>query len=171
METTPLLLHEFFYLPPERIHGRVIQRVAVRAIVQRGGELLMVYSSVNGDYKFPGGGVQPGESHIETLARELSEECGVQLLEMGAALGRVIEYMVPKETEYDVFRMCSSYYFCAVSPGQVALNLDDYERELGFQPVWIEPAAAIATNHKMLRAGRAKRYTERDTWVLEQLLG
>ncbi len=164
------LLHEFFHLPPERIHGRAIERAAVRAIIWRGGKLLMVYSMVNGDYKFPGGGVQPGESRVQALARELSEECGAELLEVGAALGQVIEYLDPEEPDYDVFRMTSSYYFCTIKPGQRALNLDDYERELGFQPVWIEPDAAVAANKEMLRAGRGARWTERDTFILEGLL-
>jgi len=29
-----------------------------------------VRSTVNGDYKFPGGGVQPGERHGDALARQ-----------------------------------------------------------------------------------------------------
>jgi hypothetical protein len=39
------------------IHGRIIHRTAVRAVILRGRELLMVYSANVGDYKLPGGGV------------------------------------------------------------------------------------------------------------------
>jgi 8-oxo-dGTP pyrophosphatase MutT (NUDIX family) len=58
------------------IHGRATLRTAVRAVIFRGRDLLMVYSSNVGDYKFPGGGVDAGETHQQTLARELLEECG-----------------------------------------------------------------------------------------------
>ncbi len=57
------------------IHGKTIHRSAVRAVICRGRELLMVYSANVGDYKFPGGGVDSGESHAQALAREVLEEC------------------------------------------------------------------------------------------------
>ena len=40
--------------------GKTIHREAVRGIIFCDGKLLMVYSSVNGDYIFPGGGVDVG---------------------------------------------------------------------------------------------------------------
>jgi 8-oxo-dGTP diphosphatase len=40
----------------------VVRRTAVRAVIRRGDELLMIHSSVGGDFKFPGGGLEPGES-------------------------------------------------------------------------------------------------------------
>ena len=36
--------------------GKTIHRIAVRGVILRGQNLLMVHSSVVGDYKFPGGG-------------------------------------------------------------------------------------------------------------------
>ena len=51
--------------------GRTIDRIAVRAVIEYEGLLLMVHSSVNGDYKFPGGSVDDGESYEETLLREI----------------------------------------------------------------------------------------------------
>ena len=61
-------------------YGKTVHRTAVRAVILRGPELLMVYSSNVGDYKFPGGGVDIGETHQQALARELLEECGASLL-------------------------------------------------------------------------------------------
>ncbi|MDD2923303.1 MAG: NUDIX domain-containing protein, partial [Anaerolineales bacterium] len=61
------------------IQGKTICRTAVRAVIQRGRSLLMVYSANVGDYKLPGGGVDAGESHEQALTRELREECGAQL--------------------------------------------------------------------------------------------
>jgi len=50
------------------IHGKAIERTAVRAVVLCGRELLMIYSSKVGDYKFPGGGVDAGETHEHRCA-------------------------------------------------------------------------------------------------------
>ncbi|WP_425558410.1 NUDIX domain-containing protein [Kribbella ginsengisoli] len=36
----------------------------------------MLLKSRHGDYKFPGGGVEPGESMQSALQREFLEECG-----------------------------------------------------------------------------------------------
>lgn len=52
----------------------MIFREAVRGIIKHENKLLMVYSSKDGDYKFPGGGVDVGETHEEALVREIREE-------------------------------------------------------------------------------------------------
>ena len=56
--------------------GETIYREAVRGIILNGKKLLMIYSSKDGDYKFPGGGVELGETYEETLVREVKEESG-----------------------------------------------------------------------------------------------
>ena len=61
----------------------------------RGRNLLMIYSANVGDYKFPGGGVDAGESHAQTLTREILEECGMSLRQIGSEIGAVIEYNIP----------------------------------------------------------------------------
>ena len=60
--------------------GKTFQREAVRGVIFRDGELLMIYSTVNGDYKFPGGGIEADELHAEALQREIQEECGAEKL-------------------------------------------------------------------------------------------
>ena len=56
------ILTEIFRDKGLDIHGKTDQRAAVRAVVIRGTTLLMVYSPVNKDYKFPGGGVDENEN-------------------------------------------------------------------------------------------------------------
>ncbi|HHP5455030.1 TPA: NUDIX domain-containing protein, partial [Aeromonas veronii] len=75
-----------------RTDGRTLERLTVRAVVPRGDELLLVHSRVNGDLMFPGGGIEAGESHRVALARELLEECGAELREVGGLLGETREY-------------------------------------------------------------------------------
>ena len=52
-------------------------RTAVRAIIYKDGKLVMVKSEKFGEYKFPGGGKDDGESDLETLVRETKEETGM----------------------------------------------------------------------------------------------
>jgi hypothetical protein len=49
------ILIEIFRNPSLKIHGKTDHRSAVRAVVIHDRNLLMVHSTVNGDYKFPGG--------------------------------------------------------------------------------------------------------------------
>ena len=151
------------------IHGRAILRTAVRAVILRGSELLMVYSSNVGDYKFPGGGVGIGETHQQALARELLEECGASLLSVDGELGAVVEYNFAEEKEYDVFKMTSYYYFCQIREEFGSQKLDGYEKELGFQPLWINIDKAILLNRSLLETDEIPYWLRREIFMLEYL--
>ena len=149
--------------------GKTVHRTAVRAVILRGRDLLMVYSSNAGDYKFPGGGLDVGESHEQALARELREECGASLLSVDGELGAVIEYKIPMEAEFDVFKMTSYYYFCQAGDGFGAQKLDEYEKDLGFKPVWVNIEDAISTNQSQITSDNIPDWLEREIFVLEYL--
>lgn len=150
--------------------GKTLHRAAARAVVLRGRKALMVYSSAVGDYKFPGGGVDAGETHELALARELMEECGASLIHVEAEIGAIVEYNFPAEREFDVFKMTSRYYLCRVGDGDFAgQTLDDYEEALGFQPVWIDVVEAIEKNKSMLGAPGAPDWLRREIFALEYI--
>ncbi len=65
------LLTQIFHKPNLSLIAKTVTRNAARAIILRRDQVLMVHSLVNGDYKFPGGGVEDGEEHATTLQREL----------------------------------------------------------------------------------------------------
>jgi 8-oxo-dGTP pyrophosphatase MutT (NUDIX family) len=150
-----------------KLHGRTIHRHAVRAVILRGQELLMIYSANVGDYKFPGGGVDKGETHEQALVREVREECGMSLFHVGNELCRVVEYALPMEQEYDVFKMTSYYYQCEVQDGFGVQKLDDYERDLGYVPAWINLDRAIEINKSLLDISKPPEWQEREVLVLE----
>jgi 8-oxo-dGTP diphosphatase len=163
------ILTEIIHRPGVNLQGKTVFREAVRGIIPAGSKLLMIYSSKNGDYKFPGGGLAPGESHQQALVREVLEEAGAQVTRIRGEYGEVHEYDIAKEKEFDTFMMRSRYFVCEVAPGLKEQKLDGYEVALGFTPVWIEVEEAIRNNLDVLQK-IAPRWTRRDTFVLEHFL-
>jgi 8-oxo-dGTP pyrophosphatase MutT (NUDIX family) len=151
------------------VDGRTVYRTAVKGVILRGRNLLMIYSSNVGDYKFPGGGVDVGESHAQALRREVQEECGMSLAHVGDEIGAVVEYNFPLEQDYDVFKMTSHYYRCEVKDGFSAQKLNDYEQRLGFKPVWIDIDDAIRANKSLLHSDRRPGWLPREIFVLGYL--
>jgi 8-oxo-dGTP pyrophosphatase MutT (NUDIX family) len=157
--------------------GKTFYRQAVRGIIIGAptGEaamdrrLLLIYSAKNGDYKFPGGGVMENESFQQALEREILEECGAHLAQIVGEFGKVIEYDLPMEEGYEVFKMDSYYYLCEIEPKFSAPRFDVYEQELGFSPVWVDVDTAIEANMAILKSPTLEqpRWTKRDTWMLK----
>lgn len=150
--------------------SRVVRREAAKAVVERDGLLLLLVTPASGDHKLPGGGVRPGESHEQTVARELREETGHGLAALGPAVLHVVERRADAFDHDAVFEMVSTYYRATVSLGAGATGLDDYERDLGLTAVWIAPAEALRANEALLAAGGAAPWTARETEVLRLVL-
>ena len=149
--------------------GNTIYREAVRGVIIKDKTLLMIYSSKDGDYKFPGGGVDIAETYESALVREISEECGAKVLSINDELGKVIEFDIPIEEDYDVFKMVSFYYICEVDPNFGEQSLDQYEKDLGFTPIWVDIDKAILTNQRLIDSNNFPRWTPRELFVLEYI--
>ncbi len=164
------LLKEIMRQDGLALDGKALCRGAVRGIIANGRRLLMIHSSTNGDYSFPGGGSVNGETHEQTLVREIKEESGADVLEIKGEFGKVIEYDAPTSHSYDLFVRISFYYICTVDSVLSKQSLEPYERDLGFRPVWVDIDRAIETNRAILsNAEKAPRWTARETYVLEQV--
>jgi len=147
-------------------------REAVRAVVIRNGQYLMTFSEKESDYKFPGGGVLENETHRGALARELLEETGYSLSKVKTLLGSAMELDFSCSPDISVFRMVSFYYLCEIGDGQVPLTLDDYEKELGFTPMWVSPREALHNNKLLIHQKSAKNlfWLAREIAVLSVLI-
>lgn len=146
-------------------------RTAIRAIIKKDGKILMVRCN-KGDYKFPGGGLNKVESHEDTLRREVQEETGYILSEVKEKLGVILERSLDSLEEGSVFEMASHYYLCEISDRKTKQNLDAYEAELEFEPVWISIDKAIEENSKVLHGKNEdmNQWVYRETMVLKELV-
>ena len=144
----------------------VVERLAARAVIHDDRGRMLLLRSRHGDLKFPGGGLDPGESAQQALLRELAEECGVVDAEVVQELLRVRE-LRPAQEPGAVFCMTSRYFGCTLTGqvGDVAARLEDYERALGLAPIWVEPESALRTNAGLLSTWRAEQVADRAPWL------
>jgi 8-oxo-dGTP pyrophosphatase MutT (NUDIX family) len=149
--------------------ARVIERTAVRGVLFREHEVLLL-ASRHGDYKFPGGGVEPGESFADALCREFREECGYAGITIGSELGTTREEVPAIEATYDVFGMTSHYFTCSGGSPVGGQQLEAYEAELELAPQWVSVDEALAANRRVLASGvGVMRWLVREIAVLEWL--
>jgi len=143
-------------------------RPSVRGLVIRDGRVLMIHSLKYDYYKFPGGGMEPGEEMEGALCREVAEESGFCVVP-----GSVREYglvrKISRGGETDIFDQENFYFFCDVF-GTVEQDLDDYEADEGFTPEFVTPQAAIAVNLFHDHHGKWGLVQERECLVLEMLM-
>ncbi|WP_426350569.1 NUDIX hydrolase [Alloiococcus sp. CFN-8] len=146
------------------------RRIAARGIIESRGKLLMIKTN-RGDYKFPGGGVQRGESQKEALVREIEEETGYKVKRVIGKIGVVKQVNPDNYTENCTFQMYSNYYLCSLSEEKGVQNLEEYEKKLGYKPYWIDIDKALEINEKLLAEGNKERspWIERETRVLRFL--
>ena len=115
-------------------------------------------------YKFPGGGIEDGESLEEALLREVAEESGLQVI-----LPSIREYglvhRVQKGQKEAKFIQDNYYFLCEVEEKVGAQQLDDYEAEEEFTLEYVDPAHAICVNRD-----KDPIMLEREARVLEMMI-
>lgn len=156
---------------PESGKYYIRKRRAVRAVIWEGDKLLLVATN-RGDYKFPGGGVEKGETDEAALLREIREETGYVNVEIGRLVGKAFQQSRDSGEPDTYFQMESVYYLCTLKgKKKESRGLDDYEEKLNFQPVFVTCGEAIEAQEKLLAAGMEKEisWLRRETNVLHTL--
>ena len=145
------------------------ERPSVRGVIISDGKVAMVHSLKYDYYKFPGGGIDQGESHLSGLIREVKEESGLIVIPHSVKeLGNVIRAEAGKGEE--IFYQENFYYLCHVEDTTELQDLDDYEADEHFTLEWIEPEVAINTNRKPDHGPKSNIMIEREAKVLEILI-
>ena len=152
------------------LDGKVLVRPSARGIIIKDGKVAMVHSMRYDYYKFPGGGLEPGETAEEALIREVREEAGLKVLpDSVREYGYVVRKQKIDSPDYDRLFQENLYYLCKAVDKPVVQELDDYEAEAGFTPEWVEPDHAIAVNRSGNTALLVRYTREREARVLEML--
>ena len=151
---------------------RSFTRDSARSIIIRNGKIAMIHSQkYDYYYKFPGGGIEPGESSVDALIRETAEEAGLTVIPDSIRdYGCVhrIQKSTMKEDEY--FVQDNYYFLCDVEEGIKQQKLDGYESDEHFTLKYVKPETAILSNRTKDHGPKDPVMLEREARVLEILL-
>ena len=149
--------------------GRAFSRPSARAIVIENGRVAMVYSQKYGHYKFPGGGIERGESREAALLREAREEAGL-VLDPASIRPYGFVHRIEKGDREPLF-LQDNFYYLASASAVVPQELDGYEAAEGYTLRWVTPGEAIEQNKSLTNSYKRKTHTEllREAMVLERL--
>ncbi|WP_343224067.1 MULTISPECIES: NUDIX hydrolase [Pseudoflavonifractor] len=144
-------------------------RPSVRGIIIHDGKVAMVHSLKYDYYKFPGGGIEDGESLEEALLREVAEESGLQVI-----LPSIQEYglvhRIQKGQKEAKFIQDNYYFLCDVEEKVGSQQLDGYEAEEHFTLEYVDPTHAIRINREADHGPKDKIMLEREARVLEMMI-
>ncbi len=151
--------------------GPAFVRPSVRGIILRDGKVAMVHSLKYDYYKFPGGGIEAGETRPQALIREVLEESGLQVRpESIREYGLVHRVQKSDQPGIAMFVQDNYYYLCDVQPEVQSQHLDDYEAEEHFTLEFVAPEIAIQTNRLPDHGPKDQNMLEREAKVLEILM-
>lgn len=149
------------------INGKGYIRPSARAIIIKNKKVAMVYSKKYNYYKFPGGGIEKGESNIDALLRETKEEAGFIIKDDSIKeYGWVRRITKSNEKNIDYFLQENFYYICDIKKDVVNQELDEYENDEGFTLEWVLPKHAINTNRNFDHGNINQTMLEREALVL-----
>lgn len=147
----------------------VYKRPSARAIIIKDHKVALVYSKKYDYFKFPGGGINNGESIIDALVREVQEEVGLVVIDNSIKEYGVV-LRIQKGDNNKIFYQENYYYLCNVKDVIYDQNLDDYEMEEEFVLKFVEPLIAINKNYSLNLDKMNQIMVERDAKVLELLI-
>lgn len=120
-------------------------RYAVRAVIVKDGKAALVKSAEG--YKFPGGGIEKGETHAQTLIRETREETGLIIKPNSIReFGEIQEIRSSHIFENEIFVQTSYYYFAEAEDTLSSQSLTNEEKKLGYTLEWVDFKTAYETN-------------------------
>ena len=150
---------------------RTYRRDSTRGIILRQGRVAMMHSLRDGYYKFPGGGIEKGESPVDAMRREVREEAGLVVLPQSVQEYGVVHRIQrsPGDPE-EIFVQDNFYYIGCAEDTALDPQLEDYEAEAGFTMEWVEARQVIRSNRESAPNSRYQVMLLREARVLEMLI-
>ena len=125
-QTTVDLLSSEFSQPTEE---KPIRRDSARCIIlNSNNEICLLYSRARNYFAIPGGGIEPGESLLEALNREILEETGYTIKDP-KPLGKIFEERHN--------RITNTYFFLATPFEKTHTHYMQDELEEDYELVWL----------------------------------
>lgn len=150
---------------------RSFVRHSARSIVIENRKIAMIHSVRYDYYKFPGGGIEEGESPIDAMIRETREESGLIVIpESVIEYGYVHRIQRSDKDGTECFMQDNFYYLCKVQKDVAATRLDDYEAQEVYTLEYIDPKLAIMKNRHVTHSPYNQMMLEREARVLELLM-
>ena len=150
---------------------RTYRRDSARGIILRSGKVAMIHSRRDGYYKFPGGGIESGESPEAAMIREVREEAGLIVCpESVREYGMVHRIQCSPGNPEEIFIQDNFYYLCQAEDEMLPPQMEDYEAAAGFEPVFVEAREAIRVNRALAPGSRYQTMLLREARVLEMLI-
>jgi 8-oxo-dGTP pyrophosphatase MutT (NUDIX family) len=109
-------------MPPQHI-------VAVGGLVLNADQHVLLLQSARGDWEFPGGQVEEGETLPQALVREVLDETGFNI-SVAALVGVHSNLRLPPSVNFD--------FICRLLGGQARLSAES------LQVAWVPPELALA---------------------------
>ena len=146
-------------------------RHSARSIIIKDGKVAMIRSLKYDYYKFPGGGIENGESPVEAMIRETREEAGLAVIpESVREYGYVHRIQRSDYNPAECFVQDNYYYLCKAMEQLTSQLLDDYEAQESYTLEYVEPLAAIRKNYDVKNSPYNQLMFVREARVLETLI-
>ena len=149
---------------------RTLVRNSARSILIRDGKVAMVHSLKHDYYKFPGGGIEKGESPVDAMIRETREEAGLVVIPETVREYGYVHRIQKSDWDADECFVQDNYYYLGEAENEpVSQELDDYEAKESYRLEYIDPATAIRKNRALKDSPYNRLMFEREALVLEML--
>ncbi|KJZ19394.1 NUDIX hydrolase [Loktanella sp. S4079] len=120
---------------PKKGHKYTL-RPGAYAILPRDGKILVTYQAApHFEHQLPGGGIDPGESPVQALHREVFEETGWRIARP-LRIGAFRRFVYMPEYDINAEKICHIYLARPVRP-------HGPPREPGHTAVWLPPQEAL----------------------------
>lgn len=117
----------------------------VAAIIEKDGKIFATqrgYGNYKDWWEFPGGKIEPGETHEQALKREIREELDTEI--------SVDEHLITVEYDYPEFHLMMDCYMCSVVSGELTLLEHEAARWLPVDDMW--QVKWLGADYEVIRA-------------------
>ncbi|MCF0115449.1 MAG: NUDIX domain-containing protein [Erysipelotrichaceae bacterium] len=149
--------------------GEKFSRPSSRAIIIKDNKVAMIHSATYDYYKFPGGGIDEGESKEEAMIREVLEETGLKVIPSSIKEYGLVHRIEKGKCE-PIFEQDNYYYFCDVEEELQEQSLSEYEKVHDFHLVYVDAMTVMNKNLQFHKREEGKEEMDRDSQVVQLLV-